>query len=178
MYDLIFQKIDTKSIELAAQFINNYSNLNNNIYTLGVGKSSHIANIFSDQLKLLSISCFNMNCTNLLHGNIGMIKENDLVFIISKSGKTLEINNSVIKLKEKKCIIILISMNSNYNKLYHYNISLPTVPEIDENNLIPTNSLIVFIYFFNKVILNLIKLQNLKSNELIQANHPSGCLGK
>ena len=180
MFDKILSKIDINSIMLLAKIINNISLVNNNVYTIGVGKSQHVARLFSDQLKLLSIVSMNLNITNLSHGDIGIINENDLIIIVSKSGNTEELIDIIPTLKDKKGIVCLISMNSLgiINKMVSYAFILPKIDEIDSCNLIPTNSILVFIHYFNKVVLNLISIKNLKPNTIVAMNHPGGDLGK
>ena len=180
MFDKILSQIDKKSIMILSKVINKISYNKKNIYTLGVGKSNHVANLFSDQLKLLSQVSVSLNITNLSHGDIGLLQKDDLVIIISKSGNTSELINLIPHLIDKKVILFNISMNKSgkLNQMVDYSVILPTINEIDKNNLIPSNSIIIFTYYFNMVISNLILSKNLKSNQLISSNHPGGDLGR
>lgn len=180
MFDKILSKIDINSVMSLAKIINNTSLLNNNVYTIGVGKSQHVAKLFSDQLKLLSIISINLNITNLSHGDMGIIKENDLIIIVSKSGNTKELINIIPILKDKKAVICLITMNSLgiINKMISYTFTLPNINEIDSFNLIPSNSIIVFIYYFNKVVSDLLLIKKLKPDKIVAMNHPGGELGR
>ena len=63
----------------------------NNIYILGVGKSETISLHLTNLLKSIGIKVFNLNVLNALHGDIGTLKENDLVIMFSKSGNTFEL---------------------------------------------------------------------------------------
>ena len=69
MFDNISSMINES---ILSQFIDNIKN-KNNIFFLGIGKSQHVANIFSDMMKLISIKSINLNPSSVLHGDIGMI---------------------------------------------------------------------------------------------------------
>lgn len=153
--------------------------INQPVYTIGVGKSSHIARLFSDQLKFLSINSSNLDCTNLLHGDIGILQPGDLVILISKSGSTGELVNIVPEIKKKQCRTCIVTMRgeSILAEMVDFVFVLDRVEEIDIHNLMPTNSLIVFMNFFNKVLANIIDEKNLNTTQMVLANHVGGHLG-
>lgn len=173
MFDNISSMINES---ILSQFIDNIKN-KNNIFFLGIGKSQHVANIFSDMMKLISMKSINLNPSSVLHGDIGMIDSNDIVIIVSKSGETKEIIDIVKQLTLKNISTLLLTMNkdSTLSSVVSDTIILPYVEEIDSNNMIPSNSIIVFIMFCNKIIKKMLYATN--SKEYIVANHVNGYLG-
>lgn len=149
----------------------------NNIYFTGIGKSENIAKHCADLLKSISINAFYINSTNALHGDIGTINENDMVFLFSKSGNTEELTNLIPFLKLRKCYIVGIccDKNSKFIELCDLTINLPFHNEILGNiNKIPTNSCMSQLLFCN------ILVSKLKENitiEKYKENHPYGIIG-
>ena len=149
----------------------------NNIYITGIGKSKNIAIHFSELLKSISINAFYIDSINSLHGDIGNLKSNDLCLFISKSGNTPELINLVncLKTKHIKTIGICCCKNSIFKDICDDIIVLPMKNEISgNNNLIPTNSIMIFIIFIN-IIISILKNNITLDNYLL--NHPHGDIG-
>ena len=148
-----------------------------NIYLLGVGKSGNIAKHFGDLLRSISINVFYLNTTNLLHGDIGNIYENNLIIMFSNSGKTEELINVIPYLKLRKVFICGICCNKiSYFKDYcNMTIEIPFNQELSGDiNKIPTNSVMNLIMFTNILISELKKNISLED---YKKNHPSGEIG-
>jgi len=149
-----------------------------NIYMTGIGKSENIANHFCNLLKSISINCFSLNAINALHGDVGTIKEHDLIFLFSKSGNTSELIQLIPFLKERKCITIGICCddNSRFLSLCDQTFKLPFNNEIGggELNKIPTNSYMSQLFFSN-IIVSILK-NKININEY-KNNHPAGNIG-
>ena len=158
------------------------SNCHNNIYMTGIGKSENVANHFCNLLKSISLNCFNLNAINALHGDIGTIKENDLIFLFSKSGNTSELIQLIPFLKERKCYTIGICCddNSRFLSLCDQTFKLPFSNEIGggskkvELNKIPTNSYMSQLFFSN-IIVSILK-NKININQY-KSNHPAGNIG-
>ena len=149
----------------------------NNIYCCGVGKSGNVAQHMADIMKSINISAHTFNCMNSIHGDIGCIKENDIVIFFSNSGNTPEILNIIDHIKAKKCKTLLISCNSNniIGTKCDIVIILPKVNELDGViNCIPTNSIVCMITFCNIVVSI---LSNKINNDIYISNHPAGTIG-
>ena len=126
-------------------------------------------------LKAYSYKSFNLNVLNLLHGDIGSIKENDLLIIISKSGNTKEIYDIIKILEKRKCKIVLLTMNKNHKIICNNVILLPDVIELDNFNLFPSTSLCYFSIFFNIICKILSKDFTIEEYNI---NHLAGDIGK
>lgn len=175
-YNYIINNIQDNDINMLITNIEN----SNNIYCCGVGKSGNVAQHMADIMKSINISAHVLNCMNTIHGDIGCIKEHDLVIFFSNSGNTPEILNIIDYIKAKKCKTILISCNNNniIGDKCDINIILPKVNELESHtahiNCIPTNSIICMITFCNMVVCI---LSNKINNDIYISNHPAGTIG-
>jgi arabinose-5-phosphate isomerase len=172
---------EIKSNELIKNQIYNLVELlvkynNNTIYFLGVGKSGNLANHLSDILKSISFKTNSLNVTNLTHGDIGCVSSNDLVIFISKSGNTKEILDVIDNFNCHK-VLICNSSDSKISKLVSSTYLVPLQMECDLNfNLIPSNSIVNTLIYFNFVFNLVSKKKNLLISDYKQ-NHPSGDIG-
>jgi arabinose-5-phosphate isomerase len=147
------------------------------IYFTGIGKSENSAIHCCNLLKSISINAFFLNTINALHGDIGNIKENDLIFLFSKSGNTAELLQLIPFLKERKCYLIGICCDedSKFLSLCDKTIKLPFNNEINGAiNKIPTNSYMSQLLFSN-ILVTLLK-SNIDINQY-KNNHPAGNIG-
>ena len=161
--------------------ISNYKNtfVYNHIYITGIGKSKHFARHMADILKSLSYSCFFIDSTDLLHGDIGAIKNNDMIIIISRSGNTNELIIPLEHLQNKDVNIygLFSNQNSLLQKLCNSIIILPSVIEMDPNfNMVPSSSLIIYHSFLSLLIRHIFDIDKIDLEEYSK-NHPAGDIG-
>ena len=163
------------------KILNNLVNLfikyqKKNIYFAGVGKSGNLASHLSDIFKSIGFKSFYLNIMNSTHGDLGCIKNDDLILFFSKSGSTKEILDIVDIFN---CYKILITSNENgkiSNKVNDTFI-VPLVEEGDIHfNLIPSNSITNNLIYFNFVFNMLVDKKGMKLDEY-KLNHPSGDIG-
>ena len=153
-------------------------NFNNNIYITGIGKSENVAKHLTSLLKSIGLNCFDLNCQNGLHGDIGSIKKDDLLLIFSNSGNTSELIN-LLNFIKCKVIGIFCKYNSKLEHLCFKTIILPYKKEIQNTKLknIPTNSIMSQLLFCNIFVSNLINILNIDKNSY-KLNHPAGNIGR
>lgn len=152
-------------------------NEKNGVYFSGVGKSETIAHHCCNLLKSINVNAHFLHPINALHGDIGSIKENDMIILFSKSGNTIELLNIIPPLKNKKCYIVGVCCddNSKFLKLCDLVIKLPFNNEISGNiNKIPTNSFMSQLIFCNIVVSEIKK--NITLDQYYE-NHPFGNIG-
>lgn len=169
-----FEKYDMKEIIKIADIL---KNANGNIFFCGVGKSGNIAKHCCDLLKSISFKCFYFDLLNSTHGDIGVLKESDIMVLFSNSGNTNEIVSLFSLLKEKGVILVGIDCNekSQFNESCHHVIHLPFNQEIGGNiSCIPTNSVMSQLLLCN-VLVSLLK-RDITIDEYKQ-NHRSGNIG-
>ncbi len=152
----------------------------NNIYFLGIGKSFNVSSQCSDVLKCINFSSMVLETSKILHGDIGIIKENDLIITISNSGNTAELMNILnIIYNSKNKNIVLLSSNKN-GKLLQFSKYNFIVPHKSESkflfSLIPSLSVINHIQYFN-IVAGIIIKKMLMTKDIYIQNHHSGNIG-
>ena len=169
----ILKKINLDDIDSLVKLL---LDIKGNIYICGVGKNMFIANHFADILKSIGIRCFYFSTINASHGDIGVLQKSDLIIYLSKSGNTSELINMAKLVKNKNIKSILLSSNIENKLLYYtdYNLYIPCDKEL--TLLIPTTSILSFIFTFNIIVDKIIKTKNM-SMDTYGNNHPGGNIG-
>jgi arabinose-5-phosphate isomerase len=172
-----FSNINKEDIDKLSRIL--IDNVKNNIIIIGVGKSFNVGLEFCDLLRCINFSSFILEPSKILHGDLGVINTEDLVIIISNSGNTEElilIAENIYNNKNKN--IILLSSKSNGKIKNIYNFIIPVKTElISCFSLIPTNSYLNFIIFFNNIISTIISKLQL-NNSIYKENHNKGNISK
>lgn len=166
-------EIEISKVKSLAHLIKNTTG---NIFLVGVGKNSTLAKHIADTLKSISVRAFYFCTLNCTHGDIGALQSNDLVIYLSKSGNTEELSNIVNLIKNKEVKTALVSCNqiSLISKYVDHNLYLPCCKET--TFMVPTTSILLFIFFFNMVI-NLLVYEKKLSIDDYGKNHPAGDIG-
>ena len=108
----------------------------------GVGKSAIIAQKIAATMNSTGTSAVFMHAADAIHGDLGIIRENDLVVILSKSGETPEIKVLVplIKLRGNTIIAIVGNRESSLAQQADYVLDVTVDGEGIPGNLAPTSS--------------------------------------
>ena len=171
-----FDNEDNDNINKLVNLIIEYNH--NNIFFIGIGKSKNVCLHFSDLLNCININAIVLDSSNLLHGNMGCFKKDDLIIAISKSGNTNELSNiiSIIKKKYIK-IILLSSKQGNIGNIVDETFIVPMKDECTLCwSIMPTNSILSFIIYINKIIGLIIQKEKIDKHLYIK-NHFSGDIG-
>ena len=90
---------------LAAKFI---SELKGRLIVTGIGKNGHIGKKMAATFASVGIPSFFVHFTEAVHGDLGMLKSEDMVIAISNSGETQEVINllPIFKKKESKLSLL------------------------------------------------------------------------
>ena len=108
----------------------------------GIGKSAIIAQKIVATLNSTGTPSIFLHASEAIHGDLGMVQDNDVVICISKSGNSPEIKVLVPLLKRfgNKLIAITGNITSFLGKEAHYTLNTFVERESCPNNLAPTNS--------------------------------------
>ena len=104
----------------------------NNIFFAGIGKSGNIAKHCSDLLKCISFPSFYFDLLNCNHGDIGLLRKNDIIIFFSNSGNTREIIEIIPLFKKKQIMTIGVCCNNDslFSKNLNHTIVIPYQKEI------------------------------------------------
>lgn len=175
-------KINEDNIKFLANKLSEYKNIYvfNHIYITGIGKSKHFAKHMADILKSLSYPSFFFDSVDSLHGDIGAIKQNDMMIVISRSGNTNELITPIQHLQNKQVRIFGIFCNENsiLQKSCEHIICLPSVKEMDPGfNMVPSTSIVMYHCFLSLLVRYIFDIDKIELDEYSQ-NHPAGDIGK
>ena len=149
------------------------------VITLGVGKSSFIAMKMAATLSSTGTAALFLHPLDALHGDVGVIKKNDIVIIYSNSGETQEVIKLLPLLKILKCCIISITGNLSSSLARYSKISLDAsvTREACPNNLAPTSSIICALAISDALALAVSSQNNFTIKDFAKT-HPEGAIGK
>ena len=149
------------------------------IVITGIGKSAIIGMKISATLNSTGSKSIFLHLGDALHGDMGVIGNDDVVICISKSGESDEIISLSNHLNKNKILLIGISCvkNSSLDKLSKMFIHTKIEREACHNNLAPTTSSTCHLAIGDAIAMTLQKLKGFTPNDFSKY-HPSGNLGK
>ena len=145
----------------------------------GVGKSGHIGAKIAATLSSTGTPSFFINPLDAFHGDLGVIKGEDVVLAISNSGQTDELLRFLPYLMERQ--IPVIGMSGNPSSLLaqystaHLNTAVSR--EACPLGLAPTSSTTAALAMGDALACALIEARNFKASDFAKF-HPGGTLGK
>ncbi|MDE3056221.1 MAG: KpsF/GutQ family sugar-phosphate isomerase [Verrucomicrobiota bacterium] len=149
------------------------------IFCTGAGKSGHIAQKMAATLASTGTRAAFLSPTQAVHGDLGLVSESDLVFLLSKSGETAELLQLLpfLKARNVKTIAIVSAEHSRLAKETDLAIHLPVERELCPYNLAPTTSTIVQLIFSDCLAMALMAKKSFSLPDFA-ANHPGGLIGR
>jgi len=187
-------KIAKETIALESESIKNLSNLidsdfadsvellyhsKGRVIITGIGKSAIIATKIVATLNSTGTPAVFMHAADAIHGDLGLILEDDVVICISKSGNTPEIKVLVplIKNAKNKMIAITGNKDSFLGQQADYVLNAYVAKEACPNNLAPTTSTTAQLVIGDALAVCLLELRGFSSKDFAKY-HPGGALGK
>ncbi len=149
------------------------------VVVTGIGKSAIIANKIVATLNSTGTPAIFMHAADAIHGDLGIIKKDDVIICISKSGNTPEIKDLVpfLSMNNNQLISITGDVNSFLAKNSAIVLNSHVDIEVCPNNLAPTNSTTAQLVIGDAIAVTLVKIKGFTSNDFAKF-HPGGSLGK
>jgi len=149
------------------------------VVVTGIGKSAIIANKIVATLNSTGTPSIFMHAADAIHGDLGIIKSDDVIICISKSGNTPEIKELVpfIKMNNNQLIAITGDKSSFLAKNSSVILNSFVEVEVCPNNLAPTNSTTAQLVIGDAIAVTLVKIKGFTKNDFAKF-HPGGNLGK
>ena len=176
------QTIEKLKINIAddvSNVIEYLAKLDGKIIITGIGKSALVGMKVAATLNSTGSPSVFMHGSDALHGDMGILSNEDAVIFISKSGNNTETIELVKNLKKNNNIIIGLCSNKDsfLAKNSEYFIHTPIEKEECPHNLAPTTSSIIQMLVGDIIAITLMKLKNFDVKSFAKF-HPSGSLGK
>lgn len=150
-----------------------------NVIVSGIGKSANIAQKIVATLNSTGTTAVFMHAADAIHGDLGIIRDNDVVIIVSKSGETPEIKVLIplIKIRKNKLVAIVGNKASYLASQADFVLDTTVPREACPNNLAPTSSTTAQLVMGDALAVALLKLRGFTAEDFAKF-HPGGALGK
>lgn len=145
----------------------------------GIGKSAIIGQKIVATLNSTGTPSIFMHAADAIHGDLGMVQQDDVVMIISKSGESPEIKVLITLIKNLGNKLIAMVGNLNATLALGADMVLNTTvsQEACPNNLAPTSSTTAQLAMGDALAVCLMEVKGFSSSDFAKF-HPGGSLGK
>ncbi len=145
----------------------------------GIGKSAIIGQKIVATLNSTGTASIFMHAADAIHGDLGMVREEDIVMIISKSGESPEIRVlvSLIQNIGNPLIAMVGKIPSSLSEGASYILNTTVSQEACPNNLAPTASTTAQMAMGDALAVCLMEAKGFSADDFAKF-HPGGALGK
>jgi len=154
-------------------------NMKGRLVVSGIGKSAIIGQKIVATLNSTGTPSIFMHAADAIHGDLGMVQQDDIVMIISKSGESPEIKVLITLIKNLGNKLIAMVGNLNATLALGADLVLNTTvsQEACPNNLAPTSSTTAQLAMGDALAVCLMEVKGFSSADFAKF-HPGGSLGK
>lgn len=184
-YDSVLEQ--SRQIQRLAQFIDEQFKLaveaihkcEGRLIISGMGKSGLIGKKIAATMASTGTSSFFVHPGEAFHGDLGMIRPEDIVLLITNSGETDEVIKLIPSLKNFGNTIIGMTGKMDSTLAHHADITLnvSVEREVCPNNLAPTASTTATLVMGDALAVALIHMSNFQPMDFAMF-HPGGSLGR
>lgn len=175
----ILSSISFDNLDKLANEILSNNKMGKKLFFTGVGKNGHVASKAASTFNSIGMPVFYLNPVDALHGDMGLIDDDDMILAISKSGNTEELVLFLNNAKRRTNNIWLLHSNKKNDSMKYCNdeIFIEIKNEADHLNIIPTVSISVYTILMQSVACYIAEYKQLRVDNFVK-NHPGGSLGK
>lgn len=152
---------------------------NGRVIVTGIGKSANIGQKIVATFNSTGTPSVFMHAADAIHGDLGIVQQDDIVICISNSGNTPEIKYLIPLLKKSSTKIIGFTGNKNSTLWQEADFSLYTGVEKEAcpHDLAPTSSTTVQLAMGDALAVTLLQAKGFRKEDFAKY-HPGGALGK
>jgi arabinose-5-phosphate isomerase len=149
------------------------------VIVTGIGKSANIASKLVSTLNSTGTPAIFMHAADAIHGDLGTIRDGDIVICLSKSGDTPEIKvlAPLIKTLGNKLIALVGNTDSFLARNADFVLNTTVKREACPNNLAPTASTTAQLVMGDALAVALLECRGFTREDFARY-HPGGALGK
>ena len=179
--ETIEDAIESVDIDVYEQIISESVNVLNHggkIIASGLGKNVPICEKFVGTLNSLGIDARFLHTNTAVHGDLGMVGKDDIVFLLSKGGNTLETVALAEHLKNRGTNTWLMTFTDKCKSAEYVDkkLVMHLISEGDEWNIVPNNSTTVYLIILQGIALEIGKRMGITLDDF-RVNHPGGGIG-
>lgn len=154
-------------------------NCKGRIIVAGMGKSGLIGRKIVATFNSTGISSFFLHPAEAMHGDLGLMREDDILMLISKSGQLGEMEMLLSAAQRLGVSIIVLGGNVDSEIFHRADIALDcsVAREACPNNLVPTSSSTAALVMGDALAVALLKARSFSTTDFA-AYHPGGFIGK
>ncbi len=145
----------------------------------GLGKNIPVCEKFVGSMNSVGLDAAFLHTSGAFHGDLGIVKDGDIVILLSKSGKTSEslVLADKLKLRNITTWALTFETEPNLSKKVDRAIILSLEQEGGPWNTMPMNSVIVYLFILQGLIIDLVNSFGVTLSEF-KSNHPGGGIGE
>lgn len=149
------------------------------IIVSGLGKNVPICEKFVGSMVSMGLDAYFLHTNSAVHGDMGIVKDGDMVILLTKSGETEESVYLARLLKERDINMWLLTFEkeSILTKAIPNAIILDLVHEGDLWNVMPNNSTTINLIVLQGLVMMIAERMNLDLTQF-KRNHPGGHIGE
>ncbi|MDR0913968.1 MAG: KpsF/GutQ family sugar-phosphate isomerase [Oscillospiraceae bacterium] len=167
--------IDSSFVKIVELIVN----CTGKVVITGMGKPGHIGKKIAATMASLGTPSFFLHPAEAQHGDLGMLRENDIIIAFSFSGESEEITKLITPIKLIGATLVGVSGNKNSTLIKNCDVPyvFPQMKEACSMNLAPTSSTTVTLAFGDALAVCASKIYGFKEKNYALF-HPAGSLGK
>ena len=149
------------------------------VIVTGVGKSGLVARKIAATLASTGTSAFFIHAAEGLHGDLGVVREEDVILIVTKSGETSEISALIPQLRNigVKLITITGTLDTSLTRVSDIVLDASVKEEACPHDLAPTASSTAALVMGDALAVSLLERRGFTMEDFASI-HPGGNLGK
>jgi arabinose-5-phosphate isomerase len=149
------------------------------VLATGVGKAGHVARKISATLSSTGTPSHFLNPTDAVHGDLGSLRQGDIVLMCSASGRSEEIVRllSLIKKLGHPVIALTASDASELGRFADITVRMGSITEACPLGLAPSASTTAMLALGDALALSVMKLRNFSAEDFALF-HPAGQIGR
>jgi len=146
----------------------------------GIGQNGSLAEKIAMTYNSLSIRSMSLDATAALHGTMGLLRQDDILIPLSRSGNTSELItflHACRRIGFDRILAVHGNPKSEMVALAKWSLEVPVPYEADHLNLAPTVSSVCFLAVLQALAVDIASLRGLTHEQFVKT-HPGGTLGK
>ena len=173
------KSLDIVEFERLADMAVEAEKSNHKIIATGLGKNVPICEKFVGTMASFGLNACFMHSNSAIHGDLGLVRQGDLVLMLTKSADTEESIRLYKHLATRNACLWLMTFNpSGYlTKEFHNVLALTLDHEGDLWNILPNNSTTVYLIILQALAVRVAEKLEIQP-ERFSHNHPGGAIGQ
>ncbi len=145
----------------------------------GLGKNVPICEKFVGSMISLGMDAAFLHTNSAIHGDMGIVKDGDMVILLTKSGETSESIYLAGRLKERRITMWLLTFaeKSTLTREIPNSVILKLKDEGDMWNIMPNNSTTINLIVLQGLCMQIARKRGLTISDF-KRNHPGGHIGE